>query len=270
MNTSSRPSLAFFLISLSLLGMALGCYPFEDTPSGDTKGSTQAASGKGPITRKGELKKGEPGKRAWLEKEGDKRVVRIEAWVCLREGSYGLETLLCKTHSKEHESILVTDADGKMIHALLVAAGAEAGSPVRFGPYKAPKGTPVRIWIEYAGKDGEVIRVPAQHWIMNAKTKKDMSEDHWVFAGSTLWPNPEGDDKPRVYAANGDGAYICVINVPTAILDVTSNTPTAPEARVYAPNTERIPKEETKVNVILEPVLTEKKTTDKDEKKSEK
>jgi hypothetical protein len=267
MNTSSRPPLAFLLISLSLLGLALGCYPFEDTPAPDTKGATQAANG--PTTRKGELKKGEPGKRAWLEKDGDRRIVRIEAWVCLREGSYGLETLLCKKSTKEHESILATDADGKVIHALLVAAGAEPGSPVRFSPYKAPKGTPIRISIEYAGKDGEVIRVPAAHWIMNAKTKKDMSDDRWVFAGSTLWSNPEGDDKPRVYAANTDGAYICVINVPTAILDVTSNTPSAIEDRVYVPNTERIPKEDTKVNILLEPVPTEKKS-DKDEKKSEK
>ncbi len=193
------------------------------------------------------------GDGVWLEMDGDARRVIVDAAVCLRSGEYGLECLLCRRHTKEHESILHTRADAQVIHAALLVTRAEPGSPVQFMPqFKSSTGTPIKISIRYK-KDGKTITVPAQQWVRQVRTKKDL-EHNWVFAGSVLWKDPEQPDKPPIYTANMDGGFISVTNVPTAVLDLPVNSPKGLEERAYEPHTERIPELQTKVEVILEPV----------------
>jgi hypothetical protein len=196
------------------------------------------------------------GRSVWFETEGNNRRVRIETSVCLREG--GLECLLCRTHSKEHESILSTDADARDIHAGLLAAGAKPGSPVQYVEKQGevvivpPTGSRIRISVQYE-ENGKLVTLPAQHWILNAKTKRDL-EDGWVFAGSQLLPSLNEENQQPVYAATSDGSYICVYNMPYAVLDLPVNNPNKdPELRELQPQTNRIPPLETKVILILEP-----------------
>jgi hypothetical protein len=196
------------------------------------------------------------GRSVWFETEGNHRRVLVDTTVCLREG--GLECLLCRTRSKEHESILSTDADAQVIHAGLLAAGAKPGSPVQYVERNGevvivpPTGSRIKIDVQYEDK-GKLVTVPAQRWIRNAKTNKDM-DDEWVFAGSRLLPNPMDEKKKPVYAATSDGSYICVYNMPFAMLDLPVNNPNKdPEIRELQPQTERIPSLETKVMLILEP-----------------
>ena len=194
------------------------------------------------------------GEGVWLETDGAHRRVIVAAQVCLRSGEYGLECFLCRRGSKEHESILQTAANAQIIHAALLAAGANEGSPVQFMPqFKSPTGTAIKVSVRYEEK-GKTVTVPAQKWVRHSRTKKDLEHD-WVFAGSILWQDPEAKDKPPVYTANMEGGYICLTNVPTAMLDLPVNSPKALENRSYEPHTERIPELETKVELILEPVL---------------
>src|SRR5205823_2222272 len=72
------------------------------------------------------------GKNVSLEVNGDSRRVLINAVVCFRMGL--LEQFLCRAGTKEHESILAADIDARQVHAALIAAGAEPGSPVKFQP----------------------------------------------------------------------------------------------------------------------------------------
>src|SRR5262245_28562957 len=67
-----------------------------------------------------------------LEVYPDKKTKRVmfASEVCLREGA--LEVLLCKQNTKEHESIIRAHYDAKLIHELLLLAGAEAGQPTQF------------------------------------------------------------------------------------------------------------------------------------------
>jgi hypothetical protein len=199
------------------------------------------------------VKRSALGKHVWLETEGQRRRVRVEASVCLRQGGYGLEFLLSKKF-KAYESVLSTEADAQLIHAALVTAGAVPGSPVRFDPqFKPPSGSQVKVTLEYEDH-GKVVRVPAGHWVRDVKTKQELDSE-WVFAGSRLWPNPDGDDKPKLYAANGEGAYVCVINLPTAMLDLPiRNDRGATENRAFEPFTEHIPEIDTPVVVVFEPV----------------
>jgi hypothetical protein len=217
----------------------------------------------GPVTAQNPAATGKPeavkkqlGKGVWLEAIGKQRRVLVDATVCMREGEFGLECLLCRSQTKEHESILHTDADAKFIHAGLLVAGATPGSPVRYeeknGSYVTipPTGPRIKITLEYRDK-GKLISVPAQSWVRNDKSRKEMQDD-WVFTGSQLWDNPTDKTKPRAYAATIDGAYICISNVPTALLDLPINSPRAIESRSFEPFTEHIPPKDTHVTILLE------------------
>jgi hypothetical protein len=202
-----------------------------------------------PALAQGTAKKVRIGNNVYLEIDGKKRRVLVDAYVCLRQGQ--LEQLLTKKRTKEHEAVLAADLDARHLHAALIAAGAEPGHPVKFRPkYLSPTGTPIKITLEYMDQ-GKTVRVPARDWIRNIKTKKPLDTD-WVFAGSVLIPNPDSPKKTPFYAAN-EGDVICIANFDTALLDVPFSSSKENDALGFQAWTERIPPEGTPVTVILEP-----------------
>lgn len=188
---------------------------------------------------------------------GDRRWVEIQATVCLTAGY--LEHLLSRDEAgKQHESILSTSIDASHIHAALIAAGAKPGKPVQFlndkgePDFRPPTGDRIRITLHYKDKSGHIVSVPAQRWVRNVKTKKELDQD-WVFAGSFFF-QPEGAEKP-IYAAN-DGRVITTANFPSALLDLPMRSEEGdPQAGLeFEANTELIPPRETPVTVVLEVV----------------
>jgi hypothetical protein len=202
------------------------------------------------------IKTVEVGKNVFLEVlPGDKRRVRVNAYVCLRMGQ--LEQLLTRKHGKEHEAILAADVDARHIHTALTLAGAAAGHPVKFQPkYEPAAGTTIKVFVEYQDTD-RTVRVPAQDWIQNVKTRKPLDVD-WVFAGSVLFRDPLDPQKKPLYAAN-DGDVICIANFDSAMLDLPINSSKDNDDLLFIAFTERIPAVQTAVQVFLEPVLMEKK-----------
>jgi hypothetical protein len=236
---------------LFLLGL-VGCY--DDGPAPNKATANQAASKEGPPAKKVEV-----GKNVFLEIRGSKRRVLVNAYVVQRQAR--LEQLLCKKMTKEHEAILAADMDARHIHAALLAAGAEAGSPVQYEipderPYKPARGTRIKVSVQYQDKD-QTVTLPAQQWVRHVKTKKDL-EYEWVFAGSRFTPHPEDPKAPPDYAAN-IGDVICVSNFDTAMLDLPVASTKSDEDLEYEANTERIPALNTPVTIILEPVVSPKK-----------
>ena len=198
-------------------------------------------------------KRTEIDKNLYFEVQGDKRRVIVVATVCLREGQ--LEGLLCRKNTKEHEYILATEVDARRIHTALLGANARAGTPVQFSPKYVPAtGSVIKVTLQYQ-KDGKVVTVPAQDWILDAKTNKPMESD-WVFGGSRFVSDPDDPKKP-IYLANY-GDVICVCNMESAMMDLPSRSPKAPENRIYNALAQHIPPKDTKVEVILE-VVPEKK-----------
>jgi hypothetical protein len=228
--------------------------PLKTTEQGSAGQERKSSSTADPFAG---ARRTELGKQVWLETKGPERRVVVGAIVCLREGAYGLECLLCRRHTKEHESILATDAEGKTIHAALLAAKGVPGSPVRYEEDKGqtkiipPTGSPVQVLLQYQDKGKRVV-VFAKQWIRKGKTPKTL-EEGWVFTGSLLYPDP--DDKSKThYAADGEGSYISILNGPAAILDLPINNPNRdPSEREYQPFTERIPEVGTPVEILLQP-----------------
>ncbi|MCS7045155.1 MAG: YdjY domain-containing protein [Gemmataceae bacterium] len=199
-----------------------------------------------------EAKKLKVGNNVYLEIQGDQRRVLIDSKVCLRQGQ--LEQFLTRKHTKEHESILTADVNAKDIHTALLAARAEPGNPVKFLPkYEPARGTTIKVYVEFYDADQKLQRLPAQRWIRSIKTQKDLEYD-WVFAGSTLFQDPLDKTKPPFYAAN-QGDLICVSNFETAMLDLPIASPQGNDDLAFEAATERIPPLDTRVWVILEPVV---------------
>lgn len=231
--------------------MLLGC---EGSPPREEVRAKDKSAAKD--NKSAESKKVAIGKNIFVEVLPDKkRRVVVSAEVCLREGQ--LELLLCRKATKEHESILTADVDARNLHAALIAAQAKPGSPVRFVPkYRAASGSTIKVSLQFQDKNKQVT-APAQSWLKNAKTNKPLQSD-WIFAGSRLVTNPLDPDGDKHYLAN-DGDVICVSNFETALLDLPIQSSKENADLLFIANTERIPPLGTKVVVILEPVLEEKK-----------
>jgi hypothetical protein len=246
MSTANRFAACIRGLLLALPLALLGCGPEPTEP--------QDPAPKPPAKPAGEAKKAQIGRNVWLEVQGERRRVLIAATVCRREGQ--LEQLLCRKQTKEHEAILAADLDARDIHKALLVAGAKPGSTVRYQPkFEAPTGSRIKVSLQYEDK-GKPVTVPAQRWIRNMKTRKDLDHD-WVFAGSMLFQDPDNKDQPPFYAANS-GDVICVSNFESALLDLPINSPKDNSDLNFEAHTERIPPLDTKVTIILEPMPDKK------------
>ncbi len=242
-----------------IAGLALACLLTagceSDTPDSRGKPSSIKEGPTPPDITAG--KKVKVGNNLYLQiLPDDSRKILIDAKVCLREGQ--LELLLCKKNTKEYESILYADIDPFILHSTLIAAKAEAGSPVKFQPkYTPAHGTTIKVWLQYKDDKGKVVTVPAQEWIRDSKNKKQLKYD-WVFAGSRTEPYPDDPKKPPFYAARDNGDVISVNNFPDSLMDLPIPDGVENRDQDFEPWTDRIPAKDTPVTVILEPVVKKK------------
>ncbi len=198
-------------------------------------------------------------------KKNDKRLIRLakdqEVWidrqrtavivggqVCLREGP--LEMFSCPKHTNEHESIVSVNTTAYIIHAALLAIGAQVGKPVSFEPkYTPAAGVEIAVEIVWKDQHGQRHSVPAQQWVRNADTRKSL-EHPWVVVGSGFWTDPSNG---RRYYHAEVGELICVSNFSTAMMDLPIPSSQTNEQLLYEAYTERIPPIGTKVQLFLRP-----------------
>lgn len=183
----------------------------------------------------------ELGKNLWFDAKD--RTLILRARVSLREGY--LEHLLCLEYTKEHESVLATEAPARMIHAGLILVAGEPGKPVRYRPeFQAPSGPAIDIEAEWT--ENETTKtLDARKFVKDQKTAKVL-DTHWVFAGSELFQDPE--TKKVIYAADG-GDLITVANFSSAILDLPFASSNSDAERSFVAFTENIPPRNTQVTL---------------------
>ncbi len=192
-----------------------------------------------------------PGSPVWLDTK-NKRVVLVSE-ICLREGQ--LEMFACLKGTKEHESILAVPVKAYVVHAALVALGAEPGSPAQFSPkYQPARGPRVDVTMFWTDAQGKRQRADAQDWIRNVKTGKPMT-DYWVFGGSGFWKDETTGE--QFYKAE-DGDFICISNFNSAMLDLPIESSQSNEALLFEALTDKVPPSGTKVSLVLTPRLDEK------------
>ncbi len=140
-------------------------------------------------------------------------------------------------------------ATSREVHAALLAIGAKQGTPTKFEPYAAATGSTIKVHVLWRDAKNEKNVKPAQYWIRDAATNKEMPYD-WVFAGSILAKDP--DTGEELYLGDS-GDLLCVANFPTATLDIAVESVAANAGLVYAAYTERIPPLFTTCRLVLQP-----------------
>jgi hypothetical protein len=124
-----------------------------------------------------------------------------------------LEVTVCTPDTKEHETLVVTPARPSHVHAALLAAGFNAGSPgswtwdgKKITPHP-PTGDGLEVLIAYTDKSGREVEAPATSWIVNADNGARFNagrDGGFVFAGSGIVKR-QGRE---VYDADGSGLLI--------------------------------------------------------------
>ncbi len=186
------------------------------------------------------------GKDLWFDPT--RRQLVLRARVCLREGF--LEHFLCSKNSKEHESLLATEAPPRLLNVGLILVAGDPGHPVKYRPeFLPPAGPVVAIDLEWT-EDGKPRRSNARAWVKDQKTGKPLETD-WVFAGSETYSDPE--TKRVAFGADG-GDLITVSNFPSAILDLPIASSNSDAERTFVGFTENVPPLETRVTLYLRAV----------------
>ena len=183
----------------------------------------------------------------WIDRK-NKRVV-VEGAVCSRECP--LELFACLRTSKDYESVVAVPGKASLVHAGLLAAGAEAGAPVQFRPtYTPARGSEIEVTVVWKDEKGKRQTARAQDWVRDVKTKKAMTYP-WVFGGSRILKDPETGEK--AYYADLTGELICVSNFASAMLDLPIESTSSDAELLFETFTERIPPRGTPVTLILTP-----------------
>ncbi len=141
-------------------------------------------------------------------------VVEVEAFVCLDGG--WLEQVACSPDTREHEALVVIEARPSNLHAALLMAGFEPGSPGQWTyddgavAVTPPTGDIVEILVRYQ-KDGRSVQEPIGAWIVGAEDNRPFPERAWVFAGSLLAENPRWMGPGEHYVADLTGSIIGLV-----------------------------------------------------------
>ena len=186
----------------------------------------------------------DPEQPLWVDTKQSQ--VILNAKVVLREGV--LEMFACTEGTKEHESVISVEPKAFLIHTALLAIGAEPGQPVQFEPrFIPPSGDQIKITLNWIDDKGKRQTATAQEWVRKVKTKKQMQLP-FVFAGSGFYTVPD-TGRQRYLAEKGD--LFCVSNFGSAMLDVPIESTQSNEGLLFEPFTERVPKLNTPLQVVL-------------------
>jgi len=110
--------------------------------------------------------------------------------------------------------------------------------------------------VRWKDDKGKVQSAPAQRWIRNINTKKELDVNvNWVFAGSQFVTDETTGKK---YYQADSGECICVLSLPSAMLDLPIRSYGAIEARAFEAFAEHLPPTGTPTTVLMKPIFQPK------------
>jgi hypothetical protein len=189
----------------------------------------------------------------------DRHLVEVDAWTCLDDGY--LEQVACSPESREHESLVVVKARPSDIHAALLMAGFNAGSPGRWTydnnklTTVAPTGDKVDVAVRVVLNGKESIE-PIRNWISEDRGERQFPDKPWVFGGSGFARNPKGvqPEGGEHYLADMSGSIIGLVTFGDEVVGFSKVF--ADEDDVQAPewivNSRSIPPVGTAVTLLLQ------------------
>ena len=166
-----------------------------------------------------------------------------------------VEYLFCGPNGKEYESIIVVDATAKEIYEAMNKLGVKPGNPVDQDietEEKIPaKGPTVIINVEWIVGE-ETKRVRGEDLLYNVKTKKPMKHVAWIYTGSRMIYDLDGEDEdamiPLAYTTN-DIAALSHVDPSTLFINPL---PESEEENLYKKNDDLLPELGTPVKLTIE------------------
>ena len=145
-----------------------------------------------------------------------------------------VEFLLIHPRGKAHESVLMSEVQGSVLNAALIALGYQKGENVRIvqkDPMPTeeevaagaawfdlfpPKGQ--QVWItlkwQYVDDDGEKVdvEIPVEDLILDLATGRPIEDSSFIYIGGQMAPIYRGD--PPVFVADYEGNYVSSVYKP--------------------------------------------------------
>ena len=193
--------------------------------------------------------------------------VLVDARIATREG--WLEQLVCKSGTREHESLLAVAVQPSLIHAALLFVGAQPGAPGAWREeqdeggawriaYTSPTGTPVEVFARVRSDSGERDD-PLCEWIRGAReeggkiVEQRFPCDAFVFAGSHVRPNPPSLGSGDHYVADFTGSIVGLVTFGDEMIAFREVIPDRVDLApaVWTANTARIPPEGSTVQLVI-------------------
>ena len=183
-------------------------------------------------------------------------VVEVEAFVCLDGG--WLEQVACSPDTREHEALLVIEARPSNLHAALLMAGFEPGTPGQWSydggtvAVTPPTGDIIEILVRYQ-TDGRSVQEPIGVWMVGALDDRPFPDGQWVFAGSSLAENRGWMGPGEHYVADLTGSIIGLVTFGDEVIgyERVMADQEAVEATQWRVNTGHVPPIGTPGTVIL-------------------
>ncbi|MCP3902104.1 MAG: hypothetical protein GY715_00590 [Planctomycetes bacterium] len=186
-------------------------------------------------------------------------VVELETRVCIDGG--WLEQIACMEGTRVHESLVVPRAMPSEIHASLLMAGFEPGTPGSWSldendevVFTAPRGPALDVVARYE-RDGAVVEEPIARWIRDHRGRQEFPDEPWIFGGSRFDPNPKWMDEGEHYVADLTGSVIGLVTFGDEVVGFSRvlADQEAVQAAEWEVDTEAIPPPDTPVTLILRP-----------------
>jgi len=237
-----------WVAAISAAAAAAGCSCEAEKPAEKTARPTSL--GAPLVDDLSQLKRLDEKQSVWIDKKNNHVVLLGE--VC--RAGYPLE-FFATYSNRSYESVVSVNVTPSIVHAGLLAVGAEPGQPARFQPtFVAPTGTEIAVEVRWKDQKGKVQSAPAQNWIRNIKTGKAL-DSNWVFAGSTFVTD---ETTGKEYYQADSGELICVLSLPNAMMDLPIRSYGEMEDRLFEAFEERLPPSGTPVTILLKPILKKK------------
>lgn len=188
----------------------------------------------------------------------DKKTVTIDAKIAPRlvyKEVYPIEVIASWPHpkgKKAHETIVTIDANPSEVHKALVSLGLKAGAPL-IGDQgdKEPQGPDVNLYIEVPTVDGPK-RLTMDKVLLDKRTQKPFPKGvKFRFTGS-VDVQPDPNNPAKIYGADQSGALAVIFPVLNQTVLQTNLTMKYESAMKLETNTKVLPKEGTKVGLVIE------------------
>lgn len=187
--------------------------------------------------------------------------VEVAGLTCLDSG--WLEQIACAPATREHESLIVLNANPSQIHAALLMAGFEPGKPGRwkyendkFSVVK-PTGARLEILVRYSDRTGKTVEHSIARWIRQPETPKaeakDFPHEAWVFGGSVIEKNTPDMGPGEHYVADMTGSIIGLVTFGDEVIgfsEVRSDQDSVQEP-TWEANPEMMPEVGTPVTIVI-------------------